>query len=251
MSEQKPGRGRVHDAVGAQEAILNAAETAFAERGFEGARIDAIAKASSYNSGLLFHYFGDKLGLYAEVVRRADREMSDLQTSALAPLLQGEINPSAGASFKTLLEGIAATNFDYLVAHPRFTRILLWEQAQGWQTFARIFSRLDAVDSQQFDVLFRQAYAAGLLRSDFVPLIQLSMVLQVCLTFITFIPLYQMALHPGEDFVSGAASQPERDYVISFIVHAMMIDLPEQKRKADSTEPADLSSQPPDDWLEE
>jgi TetR/AcrR family transcriptional regulator len=237
MSEQKPGRGRVHDAVGAQEAILNAAETAFAERGFDGARIDAIAKASTYNSGLLFHYFGDKLGLYAEVVKRADAEMSILQAGSLAPLLQGEINLSTAASFKTLFEGIVATNFDYLEAHPRFTRILLWEQAQGWQTFARIFSQFDAAYSQQFDALFRKAYAAGLLRSNFSPLIQLSMVLQVCQTFITFMPLYQMALHPAEDLDSAAARQRGREYIISFVVHAMLIDLPEQ--------PPGTSSHPP------
>ena len=43
----KPGskrRGRMHDAEGAREAILNAGEEVFAEHGFDGARIDAIAK---------------------------------------------------------------------------------------------------------------------------------------------------------------------------------------------------------------
>jgi AcrR family transcriptional regulator len=40
------------------------------------ARIDAIAKASGYNSSLILHYFGDKLGLYARAVKRADKEMT-------------------------------------------------------------------------------------------------------------------------------------------------------------------------------
>jgi len=43
MSESGgPGsrRGRVHDAKGAREAILNAAEVVFAEHGFSGARIE-------------------------------------------------------------------------------------------------------------------------------------------------------------------------------------------------------------------
>ncbi len=39
-------RGRAHDAEGAREAILNAAEAVFAEHGFDGARIDAIAAIS-------------------------------------------------------------------------------------------------------------------------------------------------------------------------------------------------------------
>ena len=50
-SEPEPGsrRGRTHDAEGAREAILNAAEEVFAEHGFDGARIDSIAKVAGYN----------------------------------------------------------------------------------------------------------------------------------------------------------------------------------------------------------
>src|SRR5579883_2677374 len=90
MSE--PGssrRGRTHDAEGAKEAILNAAEEVFAEHGFDGARIDAIAAKAGYNKSLIFQYFGDKLNLYAEITKRADREMAELQ----ALTTQGESSP--------------------------------------------------------------------------------------------------------------------------------------------------------------
>jgi TetR/AcrR family transcriptional regulator len=221
----EPKRGRGHDAEGAREAILNAAESVFAEHGFDGARIDAIAKASSYNSGLLFHYFGDKLGLYTQVIRRADEEMSDLQARALAPLLQGEVDVSTAATFRAFLEGIAAANFDYLAVHPRFMRIMLWEQAEGWQTFSKILGQFDTAFGDQFDALFRKSRSAGLLRSDFAPIIQLSMILQVCMTFLAFIPLYQMVLGPGQDPFSAVAFPRAREYIISFVVHAMMVDL--------------------------
>ena len=72
MPEPGSRRGRTHDAEGAREAILNAAEDVFAEHGFDGARIDAIAAAAGYNKSLIFQYYGDKLALYAEVIRRAD-----------------------------------------------------------------------------------------------------------------------------------------------------------------------------------
>ena len=81
---------RERDAELARQAILNAAEEIFAANGFDGARIDAIAEASGYNKSLIFHYFEDKLGLYAEVVRRADNEMTALQVRLLAPLLGDE-----------------------------------------------------------------------------------------------------------------------------------------------------------------
>ena len=229
MSDPEPRRGRAHDAEGAREAILNAAEAVFAEHGFDGARIDVIAKASGYNSSLLFHYFGDKLGLYVEVVKRADREMTELQVRVLAPLLEDETIVSNVHAFKALLEIIVTALFDYLMAHPRFMRMLLWEQAEGWQTFSRTVSQFNTEDADQFEALFRMARSAGLLRSDFVPLIQLSMVLQICLTYLTFIPLYQMVLPPGEDLFSAAALARAREYLVAFVVHGMMIDLPETR----------------------
>ena len=229
MSDPELRRGRTHDAEGAREAILTAAEAVFAEHGFDGARIDAIAKSSGYNSSLLFHYFGDKLGLYTEVVKRADREMSELQMRVLAPLLEDETNVSNAHAFKALLELIVTAIFDYLVTHPLFISMLLWEQAENWQTYARIMSQFSTEDGDQFESLFRKARSAGLLRSDFVPLLQLSMVLQVCMSYLTFIPLYQMILTPGEDLFSPAALERAREYLVSFIVHGMMIDLPETK----------------------
>ena len=229
MSEPEPRRGRAHDAEGAREAILNAAEEVFSEHGFDGARIDAISKASSYNSSLIFHYFGDKLGLYAEVVKRADREMTALQVRVLAPLLEEETNASNAHAFKALLAKTVTILFDYLVEHPRFMRMLLWEQAEGWQTYSRIFSQFNTEDSEPLEVLFRKAHSAGLLRSDFAPLIQLAMILQICMSYLTFIPLYEMVLPPNEDLFSAVALKRAQEYIVDFVVHGMMIDLPETK----------------------
>jgi AcrR family transcriptional regulator len=232
MSEPgEPGsrRGRVHDAKGAREAILNAAETVFAKHGFDGARVDAIAEASGYNKSLLFQYFGDKLGLYAEIVKRADREMTEFQARLFAPLLEDETITSNAHTFRALLEKIVGIIFDYLVAHPRFMRTMLWEQAEGWQTYAKIISQFNTEDTEPFEALFHKAHSAGLLRSDYVPLIQLTMVLQICLSHLSFIPLYQMVIPSGEDFSSPEALARAREHIVEFVVHGMMTDLPETK----------------------
>ncbi len=226
MSEPgEPGsrRGRAHDAKGAQEAILNAAEAVFAEHGFDGARIDAIAAEAGYNKSLIFQYFDDKLGLYAEVVKRADREMTELQARVLTPLLEDETIASNAHKFQTFLETIAQAVFEYLLEHPRFIRMLLWEQAEGWQTYAKIVSQFTTEDTDQFERLFRKAHSAGLLRSDFIPLIQLSMVLQICQSYLAFLPLYQMIL-PSEDLTSAAVLTRAREYIVAFVVHGMMVD---------------------------
>src|SRR5688572_18423283 len=63
--------------------ILTAARGEFCERGFEGARVDAIADRAGANKRLLYHYFGNKAELYCAVlldayqeIRRGERALS-------------------------------------------------------------------------------------------------------------------------------------------------------------------------------
>lgn len=53
-----------------RERILEAALKEFAAQGFAGARVDAIARRARINKRMLYHYFGDKKGLFREVLRR-------------------------------------------------------------------------------------------------------------------------------------------------------------------------------------
>src|SRR5690348_16451342 len=112
-------QGRTHDAEGAREAILNAAEEVFAEHGFDGARIDAIAEAAGYNKSLIFHYYGDKLGLYAAVLKRIDEQASGFQVKILAPLLADESLTSDAYKFRTFLMTAFRFLFDFFVEIPR------------------------------------------------------------------------------------------------------------------------------------
>jgi len=228
MSEPEPRRGRAHDAKGAREAILNAAEAVFAQHGFDGARIDAIAAEAGYNKSLLFQYFGDKLGLYAEVNKRIDRDINELGVRVLAPLLEDETIASDAHRFRTFLETTIGALFDYLLEHPRLVRIILWEQAEGWQTYARIISQFETEDVDQLRTLFSKARRAGLLRSDFDPLIQLVMAEQMCWSYLATIPLYQLML-PGEDLSSAVALARAREFIVAFVVSGMMVDHPETK----------------------
>jgi TetR/AcrR family transcriptional regulator len=224
MSESGSSRrGRVHNAEEARETILSAAEKVFTKHGFDGARIDAIAAESGYNKSLIFQYFGDKLGLYVEVARRADQEMSVLQARLLAPFFEDETVASDAGKFKALLETLIGGLFDYLVMHPHLVRILLWEQAEGWQTYMKILSQFNTEDMDQFEALFRTARKAGLLRSDYSPMVQLTSALQLCFSYLAWTPIYQILL-PDQDHSSAAALPRVREYLINFIVAGMMVD---------------------------
>jgi len=50
--------------INSQEAILKAAIEEFAERGVDGARIEAVARQAKFNKSLIYRYFNDKRGLF-------------------------------------------------------------------------------------------------------------------------------------------------------------------------------------------
>jgi TetR/AcrR family transcriptional regulator len=222
MSEPESRRGRVRDAEGAREAILNAAETIFAEHGFDGARIDAIAAASGYNKSLIFHYFDDKLGLYAAVIRRVDKEIDELQALLVTSLLENEAAFSSHEIRKLLKTAIGAF-FDYLVEHPRVVRIFLWEVAEGWQTYARLISQKDRDDIAQAAPFFRKLQSEGLLRLDVNPSVQFIMAIFSGLHYPSLLPLLQMLL-PGEDLSSTAALAHAKEYIIEFVTCGLIVD---------------------------
>ena len=221
MSDPEPRRKREHNAQGAREAILNAAEAAFAEHGCDGARFEAIAQASGYNKSLIAQYFGDKLGLYAEVNKRIDRDLIELGKRILAPLFEDETVAIDAHRFRAFLETTIGAVFDYMLEHPRLVRMSHWEQAEGWQTFASIFTQFQTEDVDQFKAIFDSARKAGLLRSDFDPLIQLTLAEQICWSYLAAIPLYQLIL-PGEDLSSAPALARAREFLIDFIISGLM-----------------------------
>lgn len=60
--KRDPGRTR--------ERILAAALVEFSRQGFAGGRVDAIARRAGINKRMLYHYFGDKQGLFRAVMLR-------------------------------------------------------------------------------------------------------------------------------------------------------------------------------------
>lgn len=105
------------DPEGTRARILAAATEAFAEHGFAGARVEAIAAAAEVNMRMIYHYFGDKGGLYVAV-------LEDL----LGALREAELRPVAveGTVIDGLI-GIYELIFDHFGESPQLVRILSTE----------------------------------------------------------------------------------------------------------------------------
>jgi TetR/AcrR family transcriptional regulator len=216
MSETERRRGET-----SREAILEAAEIVFAEHGFDGARVDQIAHLSGYDKKLLFRYYGDKLSLYAEVLKRADQEAHALLAAVFAPVLEDESAAFQAQQWRHFLTMMVQTLFDYLLDHPRFLRMLTWEMAEGWRTFTQIAARFPPEYTGHFERLFQQARSAGLLRSNFSPVILFTMLLQICQTYLVSLPLYQTLLQ-GEDLSEASALAQARESLADFVVAGIM-----------------------------
>jgi AcrR family transcriptional regulator len=83
-----PGRKRDGDATRAR--ILDVAIREFASNGFNGGRVDAICRRAQVNPRMLYHYFGDKAGLYVavleDVLGELRREELKLDVDHVEPL---------------------------------------------------------------------------------------------------------------------------------------------------------------------
>jgi AcrR family transcriptional regulator len=71
-SARKPKKRNPDDT---RQRILAAATREFAERGYSGARIDAVCKRARANPRMIYHYFGDKDGLYVTVLEHVLGEL--------------------------------------------------------------------------------------------------------------------------------------------------------------------------------
>ena len=222
MNRSEPKPGRTHNAEGAREAILNAAEEVFAQHGFDGARIDAIAAAAGYNKSLLFQYFGDKFSLYVGVIRRADEQTQALQNQVLAEILKDETSGDI-QGIKALLRSFLSAYFDYLAEHPNFVRILNWEMAGGWQTYARIVTERDHENIDDLSALIQKIEASGWSRTQYNPQSQMIFGLFANHLFFGLLPLFKIYA-PVLNSPSDDRQVQGREFLIDFIIHGLIAD---------------------------
>lgn len=89
-SDAEPVARRTRDPERSRQAILSAAKAEFCQHGFTGARVERISRRSRTNPRMIYHYFGNKEGLYLAVlesvygeIRKLERQ---LELSSLPPV---------------------------------------------------------------------------------------------------------------------------------------------------------------------
>jgi TetR/AcrR family transcriptional regulator len=105
--------------------ILDAAMEVFAEAGYEGARVDEIARRAGVNKAMIYYRIGDKKTLYEQVIHAVFGDTAE----RISEHIRDELSPEE--NFKIYLNSIAKM----MIEHPPLPRIMMREVAAGWTNF--------------------------------------------------------------------------------------------------------------------
>jgi TetR/AcrR family transcriptional regulator len=154
--------GTSRDPEGTKTAILAAATREFADKGFGGARIDAIAAQAKINKRMLYHYYGGKEALYLAVLEETYAAIR----RAEAKLDLAHREPEEG------LRDLVQFTFRYFLDHPEFLSLLGTENLHKAR-FLKRSERILAINSPLIDVLrdvLERGAKKGVFRPDADPL---------------------------------------------------------------------------------
>jgi TetR/AcrR family transcriptional regulator len=131
--------------------IVTAAREEFSRRGFDGARVDQIARRAGVNKQLLFYYFHSKRGLFSAVLARGAAELEQ----ALGAL------PATGDRPLERIRATLAAQFDFLANHSDLVTLLTQAGRSDTRPFAPAIKRLV--------VLVAEGQGRGQVRDDVDP----------------------------------------------------------------------------------
>jgi AcrR family transcriptional regulator len=102
------------DTADKQQRILQAARAEFAEKGFDGARVDSIAERAQANKQLIYYYFTNKDVLFTRVLEDAYRDIREHEAA-----LSLDEFPANEAILK-----LVEFTWYYYLKNPEFIRLL-------------------------------------------------------------------------------------------------------------------------------
>lgn len=148
---RRPGRPPQSSSEETRARILDAALTAFARNGFEGARLKEIADTAGVHTALVHHYFGDKGRLYSAVVQRALEPFGAKSTLLLMPDMDMRI----------VVEGFVSLLMHFFMEKHEIVLLMTREALNGGEQLrAAVREAIKPMFDQAVD-FFEQARARG------------------------------------------------------------------------------------------
>ena len=171
-----------------RERILKAAEGLLATHTFSGTQIDTVAALAGVNKRLIYHYFGDKAGLYGEVLRQAHRRWTTFEYFKDAPKDPVQF-----------IDGFVCWSFEKYRDDPSFVRLIMGENILEGKYFQIASpSPHTWLLMTTFSEVVQRGKIQGVLREDLDPMHLLETIIGLC--FFTFSNAYTMSRTLQTDF---------------------------------------------------
>jgi AcrR family transcriptional regulator len=157
-AERAPSARRERDAVQTRRDILAVATQEFADRGYDGARVDQIAASTRTAKRMIYYYFGSKEQLYIEVLEQAYTAIRDAEQSIDVE----HLDPIAA------IRRLAELTFDHHEAHPEFIRLVSIENIHRAEHLRRS-ERLTSLNTPAIELIatiLERGRAAGAFTSE-------------------------------------------------------------------------------------
>lgn len=211
VDNRKKVRSRDPERTKAQ--ILEAALTEFAEHGYDGAKIQKIAKSAACNPRLIYHYFGSKDDLYLAALRQIYSEIRAKEV---------ELNLDALPPQEAILK-LAEFTFDFFDQNGPFVKITRNENLLGGH-FVRQLSEITDISNPLIDKisdLLQRGIASRVFRAGIDPL-------QLYISIVALSAHHINATHTlsatfGTDCMAPEWRRTRREHVVQMVSAALTI----------------------------
>ncbi|MEO8635253.1 MAG: TetR/AcrR family transcriptional regulator [Gemmatimonadales bacterium] len=129
---------RERNAPRTREAVLDAAEQLFADRGYDATSLTDVGAAAGVSRGTPGYFFGAKEQLYRAVLERCLQRVRAAVRSGRERALASKEPPDV------VLAGAVGEYFDFISANPEFVRLLEREALDGGHQLAQLPPHLEA-----------------------------------------------------------------------------------------------------------
>jgi len=157
-----------------EQAILEAAEILFAEKGFDAVSMSSISRLAKTSKPNIYHHFNSKNELYLAVMKAAVQ-----RSSVLLDKLEG-----APGTFQQRLAGFSAGQLHNILAHKRSTQLILREALSGGSRRGReIAKHVVGEVSTQLIAMVKKGQSEGEFRQDIDPALAAFMIVAANMFF--------------------------------------------------------------------
>jgi TetR/AcrR family transcriptional regulator len=163
--EKTDTRGSSRNAAKTKAHILAKATQLFAVKGYEGTSLSDIVQATEVNKRMIYHYFGDKRGLYRAIFLHQWGELKEWFDKAFAKRME-TTKPMSG---RELLAEAVAVYFDFMVHHQEFMRLMMWEGLEGGEISRSLWKDIRGPLYVQMEFLIKAAQDEGVLDKQLDP----------------------------------------------------------------------------------